>query len=291
MPASKPAGGLFVVATPIGNLGDLTPRAAEVLAAVDLVVCEDSRVTGRLLHHLGISRPMQPYHEHNAAAVRPGLLARLRDGASLALVSDAGTPCISDPGYKLVSEAAAAGVEVRAVPGPSALVAAVSIAGLPTDRFLFQGFLPGKVHARRQIRAELAAVRATLVFYESAQRLGQMLRDCLEVLGDRPAAVVRELTKRFEEVRRGTVAELAAAFAGAPPNGEVVVLLGATAGAAPVADAEATDAALREALASLKPRAAALAVATRTGRSANQLYRRALELRAGARDPRECAEE
>jgi 16S rRNA (cytidine1402-2'-O)-methyltransferase len=281
--ASKRSGTLFVVATPIGNLGDITERAKATLAAVDLVVCEDTRVTGRLLHHLGISRPMQPYHDHNAAVVRPQLLARLEEGASLALVSDAGTPCISDPGYRLVHEAAAAGVEVRAVPGPSALVAALSIAGLPTDRFLFQGFLPSRSHVRRKVLAELAPIRATLVFYESPQRLHAMLRDCTEVLGSRPAAVARELTKRFEEVRRGSLSELCDEFAGTPPKGEVVVLVGAATEAAPVADAATTDAALAEALCSAKPRAAAVAVAARTGRSANELYRRALELRTAGR--------
>jgi 16S rRNA (cytidine1402-2'-O)-methyltransferase len=270
-----------VVATPIGNLGDVSARAQATLAAADLVVCEDTRVTARLLQHLAVARPMQPYHEHNAAAVRPKLLRRLEAGEALALVTDAGTPCISDPGYKLVHAAAEAGIEVVAVPGPSAVLAALSIAGLPTDRFFFQGFLPNRSHGRRQALAELAGLKATLVFYESPQRLGEMLADCVAVLGVRPAAVARELTKRFEEVRRGPLDELAALYAGTPPKGEVVVLVGPPAAGADIVDAESTDAALLEALRTAKPRAAAVMVAAATGRSANELYRRALELKAG----------
>lgn len=280
---SKPTGRLAVVATPIGNLGDISPRAARALAEADLVVCEDSRVTGRLLHHLGLQRPMLAYHDHNADQMRPRLLAALGEGKALALVSDAGTPCISDPGYKLVREAADAGFEVVAVPGPSAVVAALSIAGLPTDRFLFAGFLPSRPAARRAALEELRAVPATLVLYEAPQRVAACLADAAQVLGPRPAALARELTKRFEEVRRGDLAGLATELAAGPePKGEIVLVIGRADETASVLDDAAVDAALAEALATKGPSEAAAQVAAITGRPRREVYARALALKAAA---------
>jgi 16S rRNA (cytidine1402-2'-O)-methyltransferase len=282
--ASKLAPGLYLVATPIGNLEDLTRRAERVLAAADLVVCEDRRVTSRLLQHLGLRRPLGLYHDHNAEAARPELLQRLRAGGSVALVSDAGTPAISDPGYKLVREAAGQGSAVFPIPGPSAVMAALIASGLPTDRFLFQGFLPPRTMGRRRVLAELAAVPATLVLFESTQRLADMLEDAAAVLGPRPAAVGRELTKLHEEFRRGTLTELAAGYAaGGPPKGEVVVVIGPPAEDAKIMDDTAVDRLLRDALRVHKPRQAATAVAGASGRTPNDLYRRALAL---AREPR-----
>lgn len=281
--ASKPSGRLAVVATPIGNLGDVSQRARDTLAEADLVVCEDSRVTGKLLHHLGLQRPMLAYHDHNAEQMRPRLLAALAEGRRLALVSDAGTPCISDPGHKLVREAADAGIEVVAVPGPSAVVAALSIAGLPTDRFLFAGFLPSKSSARRAALEELRAVPATLVLYEAPQRVAECLADAAAVLGPRPAALARELTKRFEEVRRGDLAGLAAELAAGPePKGEIVLVIGRADEAAAVLDDAAVDAALAEALATRGPSEAAAAVAAMSGRPRREVYARALALKAAA---------
>jgi 16S rRNA (cytidine1402-2'-O)-methyltransferase len=279
----KLAAGLYLVATPIGNLEDLTRRAERVLSTADIVACEDRRVTSRLMNRLGLRRPLALYHEHNAQAARPELLGRLQAGESVALVSDAGTPAISDPGFKLVRAALDQGSAVYPVPGPSAVLAALVASGLPTDRFLFQGFLPPRSAARRRVLAELAPVPATLVLFESPQRLGAMLADATAVLGSRQAAVARELTKLHEEHRGGTLAELAAHYAAAgPPKGEAVVVIGP-----PVADDDApgdaeVDRLLRAALDAEKPRRAAADVAAVTGRSANELYRRALAL---ARDP------
>jgi 16S rRNA (cytidine1402-2'-O)-methyltransferase len=271
------------VATPIGNLGDVSQRARDTLALADLVVCEDSRVTGKLLHHLGLQRPMLAYHDHNAKQMRPRLLAALAEGKLLALVSDAGTPSISDPGHKLVREAAEAGFEVVAVPGPSAVVAALSVAGLPTDRFLFAGFLPSKAAARRAALEELRAVPATLVLYEAPQRVAECLADARAVLGPRPAAMARELTKRFEEVRRGDLAGLAAGLAGGPPpKGEIVLVIGRADTAEAMLDDAAVDAALAEALATKGPSEAAAAVAAMTGRPRREVYARALALKAAA---------
>ncbi|HMR30006.1 MAG TPA: 16S rRNA (cytidine(1402)-2'-O)-methyltransferase [Geminicoccaceae bacterium] len=279
---SKPTGRLAVVATPIGNLGDVSPRAAQTLAEADLVVCEDSRVTGRLLQHLDLHKPMLAYHDHNAAQMRPRLLAALGEGKLLALVSDAGTPGISDPGHKLVREAAEAGFEIVAVPGPSAVVAALSIAGLPTDRFLFAGFLPSRAAARRAALEELRAVPATLVLYEAPQRVAECLADAAAVLGPRPAALARELTKRFEEVRRGDLAGLAAEMAaGTTPKGEMVLVIG-RADTTAVLDDAAVDAALAEALATCGPSEAAAAVAAMAGRPRREVYARALALKAAA---------
>jgi 16S rRNA (cytidine1402-2'-O)-methyltransferase len=218
--------GLYLVATPIGNLGDITLRALATLARADLIYCEDTRHSGTLLAHFAIARPTRPYHEHNAQRERPRILAELAAAKAVALISDAGTPLVSDPGYKLVREAVAAGHRVVSLPGPSAPLAALASAGLPTDTFLFAGFLPAKAGARRARLAELAAVPATLVLFEAPQRLGESLSDMAEVLGARDAAVARELTKLHEEVRRGTPADLAEWAAGTRPKGEMVVLVG-----------------------------------------------------------------
>ena len=271
------APGLYLVATPIGNLGDISIRAIATLRAADVVACEDTRMTSRLLQRYGIETRMVPYHEHNAERARPALLARLRDGGRIALVSDAGTPLISDPGYKLVAAALAEGLPVTGVPGASAALTALQLSGLPPDRFLFAGFLPSRSAARRTALQEIAAVPATLVLYESPQRLPESLVDMIAVLGDRPAAVARELTKRFEEVRRATLAELAAHYATAgPPRGEVVVVVGPPL-AAPPAAAD-LDALLRAALADRSVREAAAQVAAATGLPRRTVYARALAL-------------
>ncbi|HET9067523.1 MAG TPA: 16S rRNA (cytidine(1402)-2'-O)-methyltransferase [Amaricoccus sp.] len=273
------APGLYLVATPIGNARDIGLRALDVLRAADVLAAEDTRHTRKLLEIHGIRRGrLLPYHDHNGAAQRPRLLAALAEGRSVALVSDAGTPLVADPGWRLATEAIAAGHRVTAVPGASALLAALAVAGLPTDRFLFAGFLPPRQAARRRALGEIAAVPATLVFYESPRRLAASLADMAEVLGpDRPAAVCRELTKRFEETRRGPLGALAAAHAAAPAaKGEIVVLTGAPV-AAPVAG-EALDAALAAALAGQSVRDAAAAVAVALGLPRREVYARALEL-------------
>ncbi len=272
------AAGLYLVATPIGNAGDVTIRALEVLAAADVVACEDTRVTGKLLAMHGVRASLTPYHEHNARRARPQLIARIARGEAVALAADAGTPLISDPGYRLVSEALAGGLSVTAVPGASAPIAALTVSGLPTDRFLFAGFLPPRKAARRKALAEIAGVGATLVMLESPRRLAAALADMAEVLGARPAAVARELTKRFEEVRRGSLADLARHYgeAGAPKGEIVVVVGGPPANAEP--DAEDVDARLRTALATQSVRDAASAVAAATGLSRRRLYARALVL-------------
>lgn len=269
------------MATPIGNAADVTLRALAVLRGVDAIACEDTRVTRRLLGIHGIDRPLLAYHEHNAARMRPALLARVRAGESIALVSDAGTPLVSDPGYKLVREAVAEGLPVTALPGPSAPMTALVLSGLPTDRFLFAGFLPPKEAARRAALAELRPVRATLLFFESAQRLPEMLAAAAEVLGGREAAVARELTKLFEEVRRGTLAGLAAHYAEAgPPRGEIVVAIGPPAAEGP-AGPEEVDAALVEALGRLSVKDAAAEVAQALGAPRREVYARAVELARG----------
>lgn len=269
--------GLYIVATPIGNLSDLSPRAAEILGRADLIAVEDSRVTAKLLRHIGVKRPMLPYHDHNAERVRPQLLERMRSGA-VALVSDAGTPLISDPGYKLVRDARAEGIAVTTIPGPSAVVAALTLAGLPTDRFLFLGFLPAKAGAKAAAIAEAAAVRATLVLYESGPRLAATLQALHEGLGEREAAVAREISKRFEETVTGTLAGLAARYADAPPKGEIVIVVGPP-GEAEAADEAAIDEALREAMARLSASRAAAEVAEKLGVPRRQAYERALRLK------------
>jgi 16S rRNA (cytidine1402-2'-O)-methyltransferase len=275
-----------VVATPIGNLADISLRALDVLAKADLVACEDTRTTRKLLTAHGITAKLAAYHDHNAARVRPKLMKRLECGEAVALVSDAGTPLISDPGYKLVAAAAEAKVTVTAVPGASASLAALTVSGLPSDRFLFVGFLPNKSGARRRTLAELAPISASLVIYESTRRLPAALADMAEVLGPRPAAVARELTKLHEEVRRGTLATLATHYQRAgPPKGEVVVVIGPPDpddSAAP--DAEVLDAQLRAALSHDSLRDAVAAVAEATGLPRKQIYARALELAREAGD-------
>ena len=269
--------GLYIVATPIGNLGDLSPRAAHILSNAAVVAVEDSRVTAGLLRHIGVKRPMTPYHDHNAEHVRPGLIARMGSEA-VALVSDAGTPLISDPGYKLVRDARAAGHLVVTIPGPCAAIAALTLAGLPTDRFLYCGFLPPKAQARTAAIAEIGAVRATLVLYESGPRLGATLAALAEGLGDREAAVTREITKRFEEAVTGTLSMLAARYTDAPPKGEIVIVVAPPGEPEAASDAD-VDTALAEALTRLSTGQAASEVAKRLGVDRKELYARALELK------------
>lgn len=270
------------MATPIGNLGDMTQRAIDSMADAAVIACEDTRVTGKLLSAYGIRVPMLAYHEHNAARVRPQLIKRLKQGQVVALVSDAGTPLISDPGYKLVEAAIVENITVTAAPGASALLTALVLSGLPSDRFLFAGFLPPKSPARRTEIRTLSAVPATLIFYEAPQRVSKVLEDLAAMLGSRPAAVARELTKRFEEVRRGPLDELAAFYAAAPqPKGEIVILVGPPlAPANAVADAADLDTALKAALETLSVREAAALVAAETGVPRRIAYAHALKLRA-----------
>lgn len=270
--------GLYIVATPIGNLGDLSPRAAEILHCADLVLAEDTRVTGKLLKHLGAATPMRRYDDHSTDRDRAGIVARL-GGEAVALVSDAGTPLISDPGYKLVREARAAGHSIRTVPGPCAAIAALTLAGLPTDRFLFAGFLPAKAKARADAIAELAPIRATLVFYETGPRLADSFSALAAGFGPREAAIAREITKLHEECVTGSLEELARRFADAPPKGEIVIVVGPP-GEAPEASEADLDSALHEALAHLSPSRAAAEVAERLGVPRKRAYARALDLSA-----------
>lgn len=286
--SSKPAPGdtrpvalgeLGLVATPIGNLGDLSARAADYLRAADAIACEDSRITIRLLQHLNIKKPLLSYHDHNAEEMRPRLIERLQRGEKMALVSDAGTPLISDPGFKLVREAASLGIPVTALPGPSAPIMALILSGLPTDRFLFLGFLAPKSAARRTELVEVSSLRASLILFETAPRLVTALGDLRDVLGDRPAAVARELTKMFEEVRRGSLQELLDHYTEAgPPKGEIVIVVGP-----PLAEAAHAaidlDAALLKALGAMRVKEAAEAVAAATHLPKRQVYQRALELK------------
>lgn len=267
---------LALVATPIGNLGDISARALETLRAADLIACEDTRVTGNLLSKFEIRRPTLPYHDHNAETMRPRLIQRLLAGETVALVSDAGMPLISDPGYKLVREATAAGIEVTVIPGASAPLAALVLSGLPSDRFLFAGFLPVKDGARREVLQELKPVPATLLFFETGPRLATSLAACHAVLGDRPAAVARELTKFHEEVRRGTLAALAQHYCeSGAPKGEIVVVIGAP---LPSELAFDVDAALTAALKTMAIKEAATAVSAASGRPRREIYARALAL-------------
>ena len=268
--------GLYVVATPIGNLGDLSPRAAETLRRVDLVLAEDKRVTAKLLSHAGSRSRLANYNDHSSEADRDSIVARLGSEA-IALVSDAGTPLISDPGYKLVRAAREAGHSVFTLPGPSALIAALTLAGLPTDRFLFAGFLPAKAKARQEALVELADVRATLVFYETGPRLGDALEAMRDVLGDRDGAVVREISKLFEESVTGSLAELAEHYAGNQPKGEIVVVVGPPAETAEASDDD-LDRALTEAMCDASPSRAAADVAARLKIPRRRAYARALEL-------------
>lgn len=275
--------GLYVVATPIGNLGDITLRALETLKGADVIACEDTRVTGNMARRLDIQTPLTPYHEHNAEAARPKLIDRMKNGGAVALVSDAGTPLVSDPGYKLVRAVVEEGLKVVPLPGASAALAALVVAGLPSDRFMFCGFPPQKTKARRDWLAEVAGIGATLVIYEGPSRLAASLLDMAEVLGaGREATVCRELTKLYEETRRGTLSDLAARYAAeAPPKGEVVVVIGPPA-PAEQATGEDVDAMLRAALdRGESVRDAAAAVAAATGLKKREVYARALELAKG----------
>lgn len=285
--AERIAPGLHIVATPIGNLGDISLRAISTLAAADAILCEDKRVTKVLLAHYGITTPVLSYHEHNATEMRPKVLARLAEGQALALVSDAGTPLVSDPGYRLVEAAVEAGYPITAVPGASAVLAALVLAGLPSDRFFFEGFLPAKSGERRRRARELESIPATLVFFEAPHRIAESLADLAAILGERPAAVARELTKKFETIRRGTLGELAARFSeDGPPKGEIVLVVGPP-GAASGPDADVLDAALRAALAVHSQRDAVDIVAAELGLKRKDVYARALRLsgKRGQDDP------
>jgi 16S rRNA (cytidine1402-2'-O)-methyltransferase len=275
---------LHLVATPIGNLGDITLRALWVLRGVDRILCEDTRVTARLLLQFGIDKPLEAYHDHNADRVRPAVLEALRRGETLALVADAGTPLISDPGYKLVRAALAEDLPVTAAPGASAAMTALILSGLPPDTFLFAGFLPPRSAARRRFLAQWAALHATLIFFEGPSRLAASLADMAETLGERDAAVARELTKRHEDVRRGRLAALARHYgeAGAP-RGEAVIVVGPPE-AAPAGAEPDVEARLRVLLASHSLRDAVALLADETGIARRILYERALALRAGAED-------
>jgi 16S rRNA (cytidine1402-2'-O)-methyltransferase len=268
--------GLYIVATPIGNLGDMTLRAADTLRRVDYILAEDKRVTAKLLAHIGAKAPMTAYHDHSDERVRERILTDLGTKA-VAIVSDAGTPLISDPGYKLVRAARQANYAVFTVPGPSAVIAALTLAGLPTDRFLFMGFLPAKAKARADVIAEVASVKATLAFYESGPRLGDTLSALFSALGDREAAVVREITKLHEESVCGTLSQLAKRYANEVPKGEIVVLVGPPLKSAAPTDDE-IDAAIKEALTRLSPSRAAAEVAERLGLPRKQVYARAMEM-------------
>lgn len=273
----KLAPGLYIVATPIGNLGDLSPRAADTLARADLVAVEDSRVTAKLLRHIGVRTPMQPYHDHNADQVRPDLIARMATQA-VALASDAGTPLISDPGYKLVRDARAAGVTVTTIPGPSAVIAALTLAGLPTNRFAFHGFLPPKAGAKASAIALMRDFQGTLVLFESGPRLAATLLALHDGLGNREAAVVREISKAFEETVNGRLSALAERYSAAPPKGEIVLVIGPPE-EAKTPDGSAIDEALREALTRLSPSRAAAEVAERLRLPRREIYARAQALK------------
>ncbi|KPH61463.1 MULTISPECIES: 16S rRNA (cytidine(1402)-2'-O)-methyltransferase [unclassified Novosphingobium] len=268
--------GLYIVATPIGNLGDITFRAVEILKGVSAVACEDTRITGKLLHHLGIKQKMIRYDDHAGEADRERLLA-LMESEPVALVSDAGTPLISDPGYRLVRIARERGIPVTSLPGANAAVMAMTLSGLPNDRFLFAGFLPNKAKARETVLADLARVPATLIFYETAPRLDDALEAIGAVLPGREVAVARELTKKFEECRSGTPGELIAHYAAHPPKGEIVLLV-APPGEEPIGEVD-VDALLRAELALAKPSQAAGTVAKATGLDRKVLYARAMELK------------
>lgn len=277
--------GLHIVATPIGNLRDITLRALETLAAADAILAEDKRVTKVLLAHYGITTPILSYHEHNAEVMRPHVLARLADGAALAIVSDAGTPLVSDPGFKLVEAAIAEGHFVTALPGASAVLAALVLAGLPTDRFFFEGFLPARQNERKRRIRTLETVPGTIVFFEAPHRLSESLDDLAEVLGPRPAAVARELTKRFETIRRGTLEELSAHYkAEEKPRGEIVVLVAPASAEQGVLSDGDIDTALKRALEERSPRDAAALVAAELGLPRRRVYARALALASGRDD-------
>ena len=275
--------GLYIVATPIGNLGDMTLRGLATLAAADTVLCEDTRITARLLERYAIRVPLSSYHEHNAAKVRPGILARLKDGACIALVSDAGMPLVSDPGYRLVREAVAEGIPVTACPGPSAVLTGLALSGLPSDRFAFFGFMPQKSGERKRLLAEVAALRATLVFFDSPHRIQDTLADVAAALPGRQVAVARELTKLHEEVLRGSAQEVAAQLAQrAAVKGEITLLLGPPEAEAQAMREEDLAAAIAEALKTHSASRAAAEIARRHGLSKKEIYDRILALKPDA---------
>lgn len=273
--------GLYIVATPIGNLGDLSHRAEKILGSADLILVEDSRVTGKLLNHIGKKARMMVYNDHKGEQERQEILTAI--GCKIvALVSDAGTPLISDPGYKLVRDAQAQGAYVTTIPGPSAAIAALTLSGLPSDRFLFEGFLPSKTKARSEALMELQSIKATLVFYENGSRLGAMIADALDVLGDRPAAVIREITKKFEETVSGSLKQLAERYADEKPKGEIVVVIGPPLAAEKASDADIEDA-LRKALERLPASKAAGEVSRTFGADRKALYEMANRWKAESR--------
>jgi 16S rRNA (cytidine1402-2'-O)-methyltransferase len=282
--ASRLAPGLYVAATPIGNLGDITLRVLQALAGADVIACEDTRVTRKLLDRYGIVTPLSPYHEHNAAKARPALLRRLADGAAIVLVSDAGTPLISDPGFKLVRAVQEAGHTVTTLPGASAVLTSLSIAGLPTDQFFFAGFLPPKRAARQARIAELTRLPGTLVLFETGPRVAAALADLAAGLGgNREAALCRELTKLHEEIKRGELAKLAEACAGEEPRGEIVLVI-APRSQEPETSLADTETMLREALARHSLKDAVVEVVQATGRSRREVYQRALALTKDQKD-------
>lgn len=271
--------GLYLVATPIGNLGDISARALDVLAHADVVACEDTRVTAKLFSLLGISAPLTPYHEHNADKVRPHLIERLKNGEMIALVSDAGTPLVNDPGYRLVQDCVNEGIYVTAVPGASAVLTALQLSGLPCHRFLFSGFLPVRTAARQKELAELAAVPATLIFYEAPQRIEETLADARAVLGDRKAALARELTKKFEQTIRGTLSDLMSYYKeNGPLKGEFVLLI-APPDKNEKPDMDSLTASLREALKTMSLKDAVARTAVATGLNKKQIYELALAIK------------
>src|SRR6202022_1798240 len=284
--APKPVPGLYLVATPIGNLGDITLRALETLAGVDIIACEDTRITRRLTERYVISAQLKPYHEHNAAMARPKILEKLAQGAAIALVSDAGTPLISDPGFKLVREACAAGHSVIAVPGASSVLTALSVAALPTDRFFFEGFLPAKEHARRTRLAELAKIDATLVMFESGNRVQDTLADLAGIMGARDAAICREMTKLHEDITRAPVSELAKLADTLETRGEFVLVIGPPPADAQIMGQDALDDLLRSQLQRASVKDAVAHAVELSGRPRREIYARALELAKGIKQIR-----
>ena len=277
--ASKPGPGLFIVPTPIGNLRDITLRALDVLGGVNLIACEDTRITSRLLNAYEIKTPMAAYHEHNAQQIKPRLLKQIKNGKSIALVSDAGTPLVSDPGFKLVRSVIDSGFPLTVLPGPSAPITGIVAAGLPTDRFLFAGFPPPRQKARQTFFQEFIACPTSLIFFESAKRLARSLRDMETVFGDREAAIARELTKKFEEIQRGTLATLVEFYGARPtPKGEIVVIIDPPSQKVPPSR-ELIDAEITSALAELGVKSAAEYVSGALGLPRREIYQRALKLR------------
>jgi 16S rRNA (cytidine1402-2'-O)-methyltransferase len=282
--APKPVPGLYLVATPIGHLGDITLRGLETLAGVDIIACEDTRITRRLTERYAISGLLKQYHEHNAALARPKILEKLAQGASIALVSDAGTPLISDPGFKLVREVCAAGHAVIAIPGASSVLTALSVAALPTDRFFFEGFLPPKQQARRTRLAELSKIDATLVLFESGNRIADTLGDLAGIMGERDAAICRELTKLHEEIKRAPIAELAKAADTLETRGEFVLVVGPPRADALAMTSDDLDDLLRSRLAQDSVKDAVAHAVELSGRPRREVYARALELVREIRD-------